>query len=518
MVIPCKAPFKCMACKSVSSISPDQVLEYLVGYIAEQIQNEIDFAKIYKPQGYQNFDANYQKGGLGEILGENRLKTLMTASDPNNRRLKESDVAAVRENLKGHLAKYKSELEKWGVIDPNGKNHIGLNKALATAYGGLDMTINTAFVNEIINHIEEIKFTTGDARMYKTSVDLFKRLAAISSTGNMLVNDAATNAIIRTEVANNEFTIVNPRTGKSVTQRYPLAPDGYFRGITIKENQKYVSHLLRTAVSSTGKPLVSKLTGEQESVIFMVYENQLMKDYADKNISSRELIAKIRAYEDKYRNVNENDGASWINIFSFKNYMIRRGSWTTGMEAVFQTERALLNAKSIDDIKNITITLNGRTFNPFVFGSKDTFGKRIMSDKVDDFEEFDAFHTLKSQYAGFTYSTEAFDMIQTQQEMQVAASSIFKTANHVIMPSAVIGTNLQQMNHLMLTRGVDVIHMGSANKVGGIDAKLAAQLKLSEAAEDNKHLKTIAYIIGSSFDLLGSNSKRGSSIKFIKAL
>lgn len=466
--------------------SPDQLIDHLTEYYQNQIINEIEYEKEYlkQKQGFQNFEkAIGSKPGLSEVLGVDRYKELLKSDSV---KLTPDDISLIRKQLNDGFQDYINYLKKWEVI--TGEKPTGLNKELISKYrNNINLAVATAYVNEVINHIEELKFLVGDARFYKDPVDLFKRLAAKSSTGLILVNDQATNDLIKKEAANNRFTLLNPRTGKVEEDfEYPLAPDGFFRSVTLFEKKDYKSSLLDKAISSTGKPVISKLTGQNESKIFMIFETNLLKDYERLRLSldesdKKRLTNKIKdKYEKAYAEVNENDGQSWMNIVAFKNYMIRLGKWTRGMDNVFKAELQVLNAKSLDEIKDITIELNGRILKPFEIKSNESFKERksIVTLKKDTGDinievedEFDAFHTLKTQYAGFTIQEEYKAMLG---EIDFWASTIFKTAQHIVIPSAVIGTNLQQMNYFMLKNGVDIIPMGSANKVGGVDPKMVS--------------------------------------------
>jgi len=468
----------------------DEVLNYLAEFMADQINTELDLAKKYKEEfiAFQYFGKNYDKPGIASIIGEERWKQLLNGDTLNKKDIKEIKDKLVDKYYKDYL----SELNKWNVLE----NGIGKSK-LSNYLGNKELAIATAFVNEVVAHISENRLFNNDMRFYKNPTDFFKRLAPTSSTGQALVNDSSTNERIRKETSSlREIIIYNPITKKEeVIAEYNLAPDGQMRGITLKENESYVSHLIGLATDSEGKPILSKITGKQESKIFMIYEYNLLADFPNEDKSK--LEAKIRNYESKYKGLNENDGQSYMNIIAFKNYMIRLGQWTEGMENVFKAEMQIMKAKTIEDIYDIEIEIRGKMVKVFEIPEKQQFYERISKRTVGEgenqkeipvFEQFHPLHTLKTQYSGFTQSEQYLKEVGKQ----FFDTSIFKTSQHVLTPSNIIGTNLALMNLTMIKNGIDIIHMGSANKVGGVDPKLAAQhYGKQEQFSNRKHIKTI---------------------------
>jgi len=461
------------------------MLNTLTNYLVQQIEHEVEVSRSFNEDNYQAiqyFADGSNKPGLSSILGDTRALEVLKGSELND-----NDRRAIALKVSDSFSAYKEELESWGVLN----NNMGINAELLAPdkyAGDVDFIIASSFVNEIIGHNEEAKFFSGDLRSYKDSVDLFKRLAAISSTGKLLVNDQATNDFIRQETAKTIIQFYNPETNRVEEFNYPLAPDGQMRGLTVKENEKFESHLIQPLESNSG------LTGKPESKIFMVYEVNFAKDFS-LDYSTMEASEKtrwesiIRNYESKYSGINENDGQSYMNIIAFKNYMIRLGQWTPGMENVFKTEMAILSAKSIEDIANVIITINGQEFKPFEIPENESFRERNLEvEGKKGTVNMDPLHTLKSQYSGPTVA-ESYAADRT--EFDFMFNSIFKTSYHILLPSAIIGTNLQLMNLSMLSNGVDVIHMGSANKVGGVDPKVAAK-KALEQDKDNADLQRIS--------------------------
>lgn len=459
------------------------MLNFLSDYLKEQIEKEVNVTNKFlaNPQPIQYFSS---RSGISSIIGEERFQELLKGSNIN-----QEDELKIRSVVKKAFEKYVDELKDWGVLDDNFK---GINKELLkeSQYGkNIDLLLATSFVSELVSHNEEARFFTGDLRIYKDSVDLFKRLAAMSSTGKLLANDDVTNQLIRELTAKQIIEIHDPRTNKIETLSYNLAPDGKMRCITLKENKVSKSHMTEKAVGSIGEPIISKLTREQESKVFQLYESLFKKDFnLDYESMSKQdkakWINKILSYENKYDEVNENDGQSYMNLVAFKNYMIRLGTWTKGMENIFQLEMKIASLTDPNDIENIQIEIDGKMVNPFVISE----GLKKPFRTTREGYEFSPVHTLKSQYSGPIVS-ELYSKDRTDFEFMF--NSIFKTSYHILLPSAIIGTNLQLMNNTMLRNGIDAIHMGSANKVGGVDAKKAAEQALKNNP-DNEELKTVS--------------------------
>ena len=474
---------------------------YLTNFIADQINLEVKIAREYEDNyiPFQYFGKAYNKPGIASILGDERFKELVEGDEINT----DDKNKIYKIFIDKYYTDYINELTKWNVINRESDNHIGLSKTKLVNYNNsLDLAVTTAFINEIVNHISENRLFNNDMRFYKGPTDFFKRLAPTSSTGQVLVNDQNTNDRIKQETAKlTNIEIHNPITNKmEVVPEYNLAPDGYMRGITLKENESYYSHLHDEALDNNGEEIVSKLTGKVESKIFMVYEwNELEDRKGELSDSDKaNLIRKIKGYVNKYIALNENDGQSYMNIIAFKNYMIRLGQWTEGMENVFQVEMQIMKAKSVEEIADIEIEIKGKKVKVFEIPKGQSFYERVDTRdverngetvKVPYLQQFHPFHTLKTQFSGFTMSEQYLK--ETQE--QAFDTSIYKTSQHILLPSAIIGTNLALMNITMIKNGIDIYHMGSANKVGGVDPVLAAKhYGKKEEFKNRKHLQHIA--------------------------
>ena len=430
-------------------------LDLLTDVYVEQILLEAKLQNKFKndPTSVQYINKNFAKPVFGSILGDAFNDVVETG--------KVKDKQKIYDYIEKQFNQYKKDVGDYGLLYKNA----GLNNTLLVDYGSVDNMLAAAFVNEVSNHIYESRLFSGDARVFKNGNDLFKRLSPQSSTGNLPVTDKFTEEYVKQELNRDEL-IINPLTGESaVINTANQMVDGMFRAVTLAEKEDYVSHLL----DKSG--IISQLTGQEESKLFLMLEDNYRKDgLLETDAQKRQYIKKFRLYEEKYSGINENDGQSYMTLPAFKNYMIRQGLWTDGMELVYQTEMKIANLKSLKDAANLEIEHKGVKFKPFVLEGKDKFKERTVDGKTI---KMDAMHTLKTQFAGYSVPENYF---KAKEEMEFMFNSVYKTSQHLLLPSAIIGTNLQLMNFSLLSNSIDIAHMGSANKVGGVDPKQAAKI------------------------------------------
>jgi len=499
-----------------SLMSVEDSLRILTDNLEEQIRLEAKFVNDMRELKLpiQYLGKNFEELAFGSIIGKDEFEKALKGEPFSN--------VEIRKLVRTQYEQFRKKVEEYGLLDDyetplykDGKKKgsltrvKGINNSIVNSYVSqdvnvrLDSVLASAFVNEVSSHIFETRFFSGDVRAFKNGADLFKRLSPQSSNGLLTVNSADTHVDVRNRL-NQEFEILNPLTGEfekvNPTLKIGLNKDKYFRGVTLAERENYVSHLLDPATTLSGKPIISKFTGKSESKMFLMYEDQFRKDFPDKTDAelSKTYLSKIRSYEDKYKNMNENDGISYMTLPAFKKFMIKQGDWTDGMELVYQVEMKIASLASSEDIANIEVEIKGVKFKPFevkaseVNGKKyDGWKKRIVDGKLI---KLDAVHTLKTQFGGYSTPEEYFN--DAMGEMKYTFNSVFKTSQHLLQPSAIINTNLQLMNFSLLKNGIDIAHMGSANKVGGVDPKLAAKNVTSNANDkrngERKFLQDIA--------------------------
>ena len=463
-------------------------LTILENNLIEQIELELKFIQDVKASKFPvQVMGNITEGAFGkEILGKDYDKVLETGEIP---------TAKVRQFVSDQFTEFKKYVENLGLLESaqttqykaDGTSYKidqvkGLSQSILRDWN-VDAMLASAFVNEVSNHIFEQRFFSGSPQSFNSGTNLFKRLVPQSSTGNLAVNSDKANLHIRQSL-DQEHTLYNPRTGETVVKNTAEnLEDNYFRAVTGEERSDYESTLLDLALDNEGNILISKLTGKQESKLFMLFEDGFLKDFPNTPIEELKKIylPKFELYEQKYKEINENDGESYMTLPAFKNFLIRLGNWNDGFELVYQTEMKIASLKSKDDIADLEIEFKGVKFKPFEINPAEYKGRKVngWKERVVDGKliKLSPTHTLKTQFAGYSIPEEYY---KNQQELLYLFNSVYKTAQHLLQPSAIIGTNLQLMNFSLIQNDIQIYHMGSANKVGGVDPKIAARNILND--------------------------------------
>ena len=492
--------------------SPQDYLNILVDNFKEQIDLEIKWARnqLGNKLPVQYMGKTEQGAFFKEIYGDQTLwEKLVSGEKLTN---EEPVVTKVYELFNEYVA----QVREYGILDTyevpnyvevNGESKRkgdtkyvkGIDNTILNSFGsdGFNLLLSAAFTNEVSNHLFETRFFSGDVRSFKNGSDFFKRLVPQSSTGQLVVDNAETRKYVR-EQLDQEFEVINPITGVATKVNPALGiehnKEEFFRAVTFAEREDYKSQLNEMATTPSGKPVISKLTGKQESKLFMTFEHNIFLDFPDMSLADIKKIyePKFKLYEEKYSKMNENDGISYMTLPAFKNFMIRQGNWPDGMELIYQIEMKIAGLKSRAEMADMEVAMNGVKFKPFVIQQQEITRKDGTKTKLDGWKKrligkiikVEPVHTLKTQFAGYSTPEEYFDKVHG--ELGYLFNSVFKTSQHLLLPSAIIGTNLQLANFSMLSNYIDIGHMGSANKVGGVDPKLAAKFVL-ETKDDLRH-------------------------------
>lgn len=517
--------------------SPQDYLNILVDNFKEQIDLEIKWARnqLDDKLPVQYIGKEEQGAFFKEIYGpaendpqrEAKLKATQDLWEKLvNGEKKLTDKEPITARVDVLFKEYVAQVREYGILDTyeipnyvevNGESKRkgetkyvkGIDNTILNSFGsgGFNLLLSAAFTNEVSNHMFETRFFSGDVRAFKNGSDFFKRLVPQSSTGQLVVDNAETRKYVK-EQLDQEFEVINPVTNVATKVNPSVGIEynkqEFFRAVTLAERENYRSHLLEMATTPSGNPIVSKITGKQESRLFMMFEHNIILDFPLLTIVDLQRIykPKFELYEKKYTTVNENDGISYMTLPAFKNFMIRQGNWPDGMELVYQIEMKIAGLKSRSEMADIEIEMYGEKFKPFQIKFLEVTNKDGTKRKLDGWQnrliggkavKSEALHTLKTQFAGYSTPEEYFDKVGG--DLGYLFNSVFKTSQHLLLPSAIIGTNLQLMNFSLMSNHIDIAHMGSANKVGGVDAKLAAQFVLDtkdDLRHSRKHLKDIS--------------------------
>jgi len=460
-----------------------QVVDYLIKKVQEQLLIEKQRANIENAPNIQSFSKVYKKSTLFPDLD-------ITTLDVYSKDIEDR----IRKELYDSIKDYKEKLDKWGVTKKATSNKlIGVSDEFTDQFNvfksnkkneidndSLNFMIATAYANQFLSHLEEMKIFVGDFAFFKTADDFYKRMSTTSGTGNRMVTEDITNDIIA-QMNDVEFELLNPRTGKLETIKYDRPVDGTFVSMTVEEESNYFS---KDATEQTHE---SPLDKSKISKIQYVFEWNQLKDLEDSGVTITDEVKKnirklSQTYVKNYQSINENDGQSWVNMFFYREYMVRNTLWTDQMNNLFKIELKILNAKSLDEVKDLTIEVDGEQIKVFDWSN--------WTDTSESLKLFESVHTLKPQYAGFTdtyinYRNRIGEPLK-DLDQQVRPYTIFKTSYHALWPSVVIGTNLQQAHHFMLKNKVDVLHMGSANKTGAIDMKKVFESRKDQLNDKQK--------------------------------
>lgn len=428
--------------------SSEEIVNYLTGVLQSQLATEVKRAGLKKVPLFQYFKDKYKDSQLFDFKNIEKLNPYS-----------EEVFNIVRKEVQTNFDIYKNELTNWGVLQDNGAGElIGLSQDLLIYHNNnVDLAVAASYANQMLTHLEEMKIFLGDFAFFKTADDFYKRMSTTSGTGEILINDDLTNQRIQ-DSNDIEFELLNPRSGVNEgVMKYDKVIDGSVTSLTLYEKDNYYS---KDATEPTEK---SPIDGEMISKIQYLFEWNAMKDSSG-NLTDdikKGIKKSSKEYAENYNGMNENDGQSWMNMFFFREYMQRLGNWPQSMENLFRAELKLLKSKSFDDVKDLTINIDGQEVRVFD-------NEHWKEDKA----WFENVHTLKSQYAGPTQAYTDYKNKMTKDfSKQVFPYTIYKTSYHILWPSVVMGSNLSQMHYFMLKNKVDVIHMNSANKSGAIDAK-----------------------------------------------
>lgn len=433
----------------LSQIQEKGAIDYLTDYLTKEIIRETIQEKF--DNVYQNID-KLNTPGIALILGKERAEQLKT-----DRKITPQDKQKIKQFAETSINGYLSFLRSYGV---------------ESKLSGLPVSnIPSLYVYQMIVNMEYMKLMSGDFRVYGSAPNMFKRLSTISSTGIPLSEDESVENQIEREI-DGVYEIINPLTGKPEQVQYKTER-GMFRSVTTEENDAYVSYL-----TVPNESLISKIDGSQLSLIEYAFEMNFIEDGTPVD----KAIKKRKDYSAKYKKVNIDDGQSHMTIIGFKQYMMRLGKWNDAMERVYRIEMDIMRGVDPKDIYFIEHTKDGpKQIFPFELQKNDDFrhrqitktvkrtneaGQEISETKTIDQIDFSPMHSIKPQFAGYSISAKDYDMfVKTRNEW---VSTVLKDSKHILLPSAIKGTNLELLNYALVKNNIENQSANSANKVGGL--------------------------------------------------
>jgi hypothetical protein len=403
--------------------------DIMLGYLKDEVAKTQSLKRnsFYKDVVYYG-SGEFKKGLFNGIISESLFNKLVNESI----NITHADISKqIKTFLKSVVEKDKKRIEELGLLQEyNGrflkKKHIGISDLLSPfgvkdvktkdRYGNTEKLLEHYSMMTYINHLEEFKLFNGDFSLYKTIADLNKRLNMQSSSGESLSVDNEINTYISNLNLDNFIKI----DGEEFIYK-----DGEANG-QIKE--------LIIQDFNTISSVINEIAD--------IYRKDLSKRVpADK--VEQEVQFLIKAYQ----SMIENDGLSYSNIFSTREFSIRAGIWNNQKQNNFDLQLAYINKDEAKIKELTTVPKNQKPLDWFK-------------------ENFEAFTNLKPQYLGPNYilDKESYTNLPIEDRHNIVAGR--KTSYHPLIPMEIQGKILESMNLFMLKNGIDFIHLGGAAKFG----------------------------------------------------
>lgn len=271
-------------------------------------------------------------------------------------------------------------------------------------YGNIDNAIMIAVMNMYTANIEQSKFFYGNLNGFKNAAENFKRFGMFNSTKKVSIVTKALNNYI--QIKNSQSPI--KLNGKQFIYKNNKI-DGTFTELVITDDADKVS-----------------LNDSSLYQLKNIYKNFLEKRL---NLKDNELENRLNILISPYTSMSEADGFSWINIYAYRELMMRAGDWTVSGK---NSHEAVFNK-----------IVNGEDITP------------------DDLYRFTF---LKPQYVGPLIYTNNFNDLTAEERLFIQAGR--KTSYMPLIPQIIKDSNLKKVSDFMLESGIDVIHFDSASKYG----------------------------------------------------
>jgi len=391
------------------------------------LKDEVNKVKNLKGSGadlvkyYKEIATDFKRNIFDGIISQKQFMDLVKSKNPDYENA--SLIKAIRDFLQkkyeADLALFQENLLNQGYSNAKegvNKKHIGISQDLIKEYGNFDEAVKFASINSFLNHIEETKLFIGDLGQYKDATDIFKRLNMQSSTGNVLAVYDEMNEFISKQNTRDVVTI----NGEEIVYKDGVA-DGQIRELVVTDFNVF-------------------------SAVFDNIEKAILHDLS-KRLSPKEAKTQAEFFTSSYRKMVENDGISYANIFSIREFMLRAGEWSIEHGNNFELQLAYLNGDMETVRKLVTV--------PSKSNPEEYFNKT-----------FQAFTSLKPQYVGPNYLVNKDQYMQLSPEERHNIIAGRKTAYFPLMPLEIQGTILDQMQKFMIKNGIDYIHMTGAAKFG----------------------------------------------------
>lgn len=436
------------------------------------------------------------------------VKKMMEGKTPSYKELEKAFGSSVEDFILTMSRDLEKSLSEWGIYGRNDAAvaPVGIDKETWQSFMADNKSnpgdARKSFaaqvaVNYMFGYLEQMKLFTGSPNQYKNPVDFFKRIQMQSSTGKGMRNDAQINEEIIAANTRDSFELRDPLTGKVQQVTYGQGANnvkriGYFSEVVL-QSENFTS---RGVVEKTHEGIDGEMVNPIEFAVQQGTYNLLIASGLSVEAATRRAIEKGKQATKSLESFDENDGASWLNMFAWREYKMRNGEWNRKLENTFQIELAVLSAGNTN-IAETTVYLSPDGYNISAKAQQDWIPIRILDAKniqevtgtsLKSFyqKHLDYATMLKPQYTG----PVSPDATTPDPGKFVRVIGGRKTAYGVLIPSAIRGTKLEALQAMQLRTGLDVAHMDTAAKYGHKEFGAFAPVEATRLYDDRGQINT----------------------------
>lgn len=385
--------------------------ETFLGYLKDEVETHKEIAK--NGSVFSNVQDRNKAYGLrffADVFTKAEQSTLFNSEDLDAELAKPVYIQKIEAFLQKKAKVYQKDLENAGILQVYKDRVIGISTELNEKFNltSADDILYYSFVNQVIANIEQTKVFFGDLAAFKSPDDIFKRLSQFNSTRKVSINSVLNNDYIA------RTNDVNPiKLSDGTTLNYNTVVNGDY------------SRAKETVLLDGNTRETEKVYEEIKDIA----KKSFKKDYPKEGEDFIDALAD--SFADHYLKYEEGDGASWVNIYFYREMMLKSGAWDKVDENIW---RKVVAGENITSSEAIRLTMQ------------------------------------KPNYVGPTENS-TFSMANR------------KTSYMPLIPQMIKGSNLEALHEKMLKEGVDIVHLDSAAKFG---AKGKEGGKLESIYKDGK--------------------------------
>jgi len=373
--------------------------ETFLGYLKDEVETHKEISKNGSPFIHvQDRNKTYGLRFFADVFPKFGKDTkdfndLINAEDLDKELQNPKYWAKIQEFLYEKAKEYQKDLNNAGILQVYKDRVIGLTteERIFKDFGDINSIIYYSFVNQVIANIEQTKVFFGDFVAFKNVDEIFKRTGQFNSTRKVSINSTLNNDYIaRTNDVNpiklSDGTTLNYNT--VVNGDYSRAKETVLMDGNTRETQEVYEQIKKIAYDSFKKD----------------YPNET-KDF---------INALADSFANHYLKYEEADGASWVNIYFYREIMLKSGAWDKVDENIW---RKIVSGENITTEEAIRLTMQ------------------------------------KPNYVGPT-NNSTFTMANR------------KTSYMPLIPQMIKGSNLEAMHEKMLKEGIGIVHLDGGAKFG----------------------------------------------------